>query len=81
MAMGAALIALRGAINWRGNGRGLREEAVAGALDALDAALRREAREAGETAGGAPGCDAGERNRRWEEELTGRPHLSSSKRK
>jgi hypothetical protein len=29
------LIALRGAFNWRGNGRGLREEAVAGAFDGL----------------------------------------------
>jgi hypothetical protein len=42
MAMGAALIALRGAFNWRGNGRGLREEAVAGAFDALDGALKGE---------------------------------------
>jgi hypothetical protein len=40
-----------------------------------------EAQEARAMAGGAPGCDAGERNRRWEEELTGGPHLSSSKRK
>jgi hypothetical protein len=46
---GAALIALRGAFNWRGNGRGLREEAVAGAFDALDGSLKGEkARKGGE---------------------------------
>jgi hypothetical protein len=35
----------------------------------------------GETAGGVPGYDAGERNRRWEEELIGGPHLLVGKRK
>jgi hypothetical protein len=48
------LIALRGAFKWRGNGRGLREEAVAGAFDALDGSLKEgkawEAR--GATGGG-----------------------------
>jgi hypothetical protein len=47
MAMGAALIALRGAFNWRGNRRGLREEVVAGALDALDGVLKEGGAEGG----------------------------------
>jgi hypothetical protein len=49
---GAALIALRGAFKWRGNGRGLREEAVAGAFDALDGSLKGE--EGAERRGGRP---------------------------
>jgi hypothetical protein len=35
----------------------------------------------GETVGGGAGCDAGEGSQSWEEELTGGPHLSASKRK
>jgi hypothetical protein len=35
----------------------------------------------GETTGGGAGCDAGEGSQRWEEELTGGPHLSASERK
>jgi hypothetical protein len=35
----------------------------------------------GEMAGGGAGCDAGEGSQRWEEELTGGPHLLASERK
>jgi hypothetical protein len=44
---GAVLIALGGAFNWRGNRRGLREEVVAGALDALDGVLKEGGAEGG----------------------------------
>jgi hypothetical protein len=44
MAMGGGLDCM-GVFNWRGNERGLREEAVAGVFDALDGGLKEEGAE------------------------------------